>query len=47
MVREESGIRQPVLLEVNIAGEDTKTGVAPAEVAALAAAVGFASLRSA
>ena len=35
----QSGQRQPVLLEVNIAGEDTKTGVAPAEVAALAAAV--------
>jgi pyridoxal phosphate enzyme (YggS family) len=28
--------RQPVLLEVNIAGEDSKTGVAPAAAAALA-----------
>ncbi len=31
--------RQPVLLEVNIAGEDSKTGVAPAQVGALAAEV--------
>jgi pyridoxal phosphate enzyme (YggS family) len=33
------GYRQPVLLEVNIAGEDSKTGVAPAQVAVLAAQV--------
>jgi pyridoxal phosphate enzyme (YggS family) len=32
----QGSLRQPVLLEVNIAGEDSKTGVAPAEVAALA-----------
>jgi pyridoxal phosphate enzyme (YggS family) len=34
-----TGRRQPVLLEVNIAGEDSKTGVAPDQVGALAALV--------
>lgn len=33
------GVRQPVLLEVNLVGEDSKTGIAPGQVPELAAAV--------
>ncbi len=35
----QADLRQPVLLEVNIAGEDSKTGIEPAQVAELAEAV--------